>query len=78
MAKSTENQRNELFNVLKKHPVTTLEARQELFIMAPAARVFELKERGHKIITRMVEATFGSKKKIAQYVLLTGGLADGE
>jgi hypothetical protein len=46
--------------------------------MAPAARVFELKERGHKIITRMVEATFGSKKKIAQYVLLTGGLADGE
>ncbi len=75
-AKSTENQRNELFNVLQKRPITTLEARAELYIMAPAARVFELKEKGHKIITRMVEATFGSKKKIAQYVLLTGGVAD--
>lgn len=78
MSKSTDNQRKQLFHELQKHPVTTLEARQELFIMAPAARVFELKERGHKIITRMVEATFGSKKKIAQYALLTGGVADGE
>ena len=76
MSKSTENQRNQLFNVLQKRPITTLEARSELYIMAPATRVFELKGQGYKIITKMVEATFGSKKKIAQYVLLTGGVAD--
>ena len=72
MAKSTENQRNQLFNVLQKRPITTLEARSELYIMSPAPRIFELKGQGHKIVTKMVKATFGAKKKIAQYVLLTG------
>jgi hypothetical protein len=48
------------------HSITTLEARENLFIMSPASRVFELKERGFNIITQRV-----GKSRIARYVLLS-------
>lgn len=54
------------------HSITTLQARNELFIMSPAARIMELKEQGNNIITERVTATNGSKKRIARYVLLAG------
>jgi hypothetical protein len=38
--------------------------------MSIAARIFELKERGHNIQTFMVDAAFGSKRKVARYVLI--------
>ncbi|WP_250865605.1 helix-turn-helix domain-containing protein [Caballeronia sp. INSB1] len=39
---TAEGQRQRLLDALKKGPVTTIEARRDLDIMMPAARVFEL------------------------------------
>ncbi|MFI3221566.1 MAG: helix-turn-helix domain-containing protein [Methylococcaceae bacterium] len=61
------SQQHILLAELRQRHVTTLEARNELFIMSPAARVMELKERGHNIITYWVHA---GTKKIASYVLI--------
>ena len=52
---------------LLQRPLSTLQARQELFIMSIAARIFELKQQGFNISTRYIMA---GTKKIAQYVLL--------
>ena len=70
---STETQRQTVLTHLQANgSITTLYARNELYIMGIAARIFELKARGHNIHTVMVPASFGGKRKIAQYVLLTG------
>lgn len=61
------SQRQKVLEWLNKKPLTTLEARDQLFIMSIAARIFELKDRGHNIVTCKVLA---GSKKIAQYVLL--------
>lgn len=66
---SAQSQRVVILEWLRLAPMTTLQARNELYIMAPAARVFELKAQGHNIVTYWVKA---GKKKIAQYVLLDG------
>lgn len=63
----TNNQQLALLAALLQGSVTTLQARNELFIMSPAARVMELKEQGHNIITYWTEA---GKAKIAKYVLI--------
>ena len=60
-------QREKILDWLIIAPMTTLDARNELFIMSPASRVLELKHQGYKIITRMVKA---GSRKIAQYILL--------
>jgi hypothetical protein len=75
MSAETLNQQIKLLKELRHGPVTTLTAR-ELFIMHPAGRIKELKSKGHNIITRMIEASHGSKRKIAQYVLLAGDTAN--
>ncbi len=67
---STETQRQRVLEALRKAPITTLEARNELYIMGIAARIFELKAVGHNIVTHMVPVYDGGKKKIANYVLL--------
>jgi hypothetical protein len=54
---------------LQQAPLNTLQARQELYIMSIASCIFELKKRGHNIVTNKVLA---GSKKIAQYVLLSG------
>ena len=41
---NTHAQRQQALKWLEKKPLTTLEARQELYIMSIAARIFELKE----------------------------------
>lgn len=73
---TANSQRNRVLAWLRKKPLTTLQARQELYIMSIAARIFELKAKGYEIATYPVNVTHGSKRKIAQYVLLAGGVAD--
>ena len=75
MAK-TETQCTKLLEILRGQSITTLEARA-LFIMHPSGRVKDLKNKGFNIATYPVDAPHGSKKKIAQYVLFSGG-ADAE
>ena len=64
---SAKTQCQTILHALQHAPVSTLQARNELFIMSPAARVMELKEQGHNIITHKV---YAGTKKIASYVLL--------
>jgi len=61
-------QQQTILAALRQAPVSTLQARNELFIMAPAARVMELKEQGHNIVTYWTNA---GRVKIASYVLLS-------
>lgn len=70
------SQRQRVLEWLRQRPLTTLQARNQLFIMSIAARIFELKARGHNIITTMIPVKHGSKKMVAQYSLLSGGSHD--
>jgi len=46
------NQRAAILAHLKQHrSISTLEARRWLSIMSPASRIFELRRRGHNILT---------------------------
>ena len=70
---STESQRSLLLDHLKKGPLTTIQARDELGVMSPAPRVMELRRQGHNIITLWTETVdrTGTKHREGQYVLLT-------
>jgi hypothetical protein len=76
MSKVTETQCTKLLEILQHQPITTIEARA-LFIMHPSGRVKDLKDKGFNIATYPVNAPHGSKRKIAKYVLFSGG-ADAE
>lgn len=68
-------QRQRLLVWLQEKPITTLQARQELNILSPAARVFELRHQfGFNIQTMWVEefTPGGYKHRIAKYVLTPG------
>jgi len=54
---STHAQRARLLSWLEAGPIDTITARRELNILAPAARVKELKERGHSIISQRISMT---------------------
>ena len=71
---SSEAQRRRLLARLRSGPMTTLQARRELDILMPAARVFELRAIGHRIDTfRTDEATeSGKRHNVARYVLQSG------
>ncbi len=62
-------QREKALEWMRQRPLSTLQARNELFIMSIAARIFELKARGFNIVTHKIKA---GSKNIAQYVLLPG------
>lgn len=68
-------QRQRLLEALQKRPYNTFDARESLDIPHPAARVQELREQGHNIITyrRAVETDKGRHNKVAEYVLLNEG-----
>jgi len=69
---NSQCQKQRLLAYLMQHGrITTLEARTNLDVFHPAARIQELKEQGHHIITyrRMVNSGLGNHK-IAEYVLL--------
>jgi hypothetical protein len=66
---SARTQREQIIGWLSTRPLSTLQARQELFIMSIAARIFELKQEGFNIATHYIKS---GTKKIAQYILLVG------
>jgi Helix-turn-helix domain len=74
LSSNAAHQRQRILEWLQQKPLTTYEARQELDVFHPSARVQELKEQGHNIHTHWttVETPFG-KHRIAKYVLLSGG-----
>lgn len=68
----SNSQRLKILAWLLTAPLTTLQARTELDIMHPAARVKELKARGHNIVTHWtIEWSGKAKHRIASYVLLS-------
>jgi hypothetical protein len=72
---STKSQCARLLAALMKGPVTTIDARRLLDIMAPAARVFTLRHRfGKNIVTTWLDdmTTEGGVHRVARYVLLDG------
>jgi hypothetical protein len=63
----SRSQREQILAWLMTKPLSTLQARQELYVMSVAGRIFELKQQGFNITTHYIKA---GTKKIAQYVLL--------
>ncbi|HEY8160108.1 MAG TPA: helix-turn-helix domain-containing protein [Methylobacter sp.] len=56
---------------LQTATITTLQAREELDILHPAARIQELRDRGHNIITHWTTSdTSKAKHRVACYALL--------
>jgi len=68
---SSAAQRARILAHLQQQPLTTLQARADLDVMHPAARVMELRGQGHEIIThRTYEfSEVGERHCVAQYVL---------
>ena len=70
---SAAAQRARLLDALRCGPVTTIEARRNLDILMPAARVHERRHReGHEILTHRIrqETESGKLHSIARYVLI--------
>jgi hypothetical protein len=74
---SAAAQRSRVLDAMRGGPKSTIQLRRDWDVLAPAARVLELKRRGFEILTRRVhEATeCGKLHCVALYVLLheTGG-----
>ena len=72
---STDNasQRQRLLEWLLTRSISTLQARQELDVMHPAARIQELREAGHNIVTHWTTGNTGkANHRVACYALLAG------
>lgn len=65
-------QRKRLLDALRCSPVTEMEARKNLDIMMPGARIHELRKEGHLIETIHVwqPTDSGKPHSVAQYVLM--------
>jgi Helix-turn-helix domain len=72
-------QRLRALDLLRTGPKSTLQLRRDGDILAPAARILELKRRGFEILTQWVQQATecGQVHRVALYVLLreTGGQA---
>ena len=69
---SASSQRVRLLERLQRGPVDTITARTELNVLHPAARVQELREAGHHIVThrsRLEDAQGHSHAGVAVYYL---------
>lgn len=68
---SASAQRARLLDALRCAPITTLEARRNLDILMPAARVRELRLEGYRIETIRIhqETDSGKPHNVARYVL---------
>ncbi|SAK97129.1 hypothetical protein AWB75_07084 [Caballeronia catudaia] len=76
---SADAQRARLLAALEIAPVTTLEARRDLDIMMPAARIHELRHRlGKTIVTERVsrQTEAGNDHVVAMYVLMPDAQID--
>lgn len=67
-------QRARLLDALRRESLTTLEARSKLDVLHPAARVMELRRRGHSIVTVWTVdiTTEGRPHRVARYILRQG------
>lgn len=77
---SANAQRARFHTELQQGPVSTIKARHELDILAPAARVHELRHgEGLNIVTHWetIETPEGNKHRVAVYVLLPGKWTEG-
>jgi hypothetical protein len=71
LSSSTQCQKNRLIEYLQKNTrITTPQARADLDIMMPAARLFDLKVDGFNIVTNRMN--IDGHRKVAEYVLLSG------
>ena len=74
---SAAAQRARVLDAVRSGPKSTIQLRRDWDVLAPAARILELKRRGFDILTHWVhEATdCGKLHRVAQYVLMreTGG-----
>lgn len=64
---TASHQRFRLMEALREGPVSTIYARQHLDVLHPAARVQELREEGHRIVTHWTDE---ENHRVAKYVLL--------
>ncbi len=78
MNNSANAQQLRIHEYLQKHQrLTTLEAREKLDVLHPAARVQELKAMGVNIVTkRRTDYNGDSPHVVAEYVLLPGKPSD--
>jgi len=70
---SAADQRQRILERLRIAPATTIELREELDVLAPAPRIFELRHNyGYEIDSiRVVDETMpGHKHSVAQYALI--------
>lgn len=73
LSTNAAHQRQRILEWLLNKPLTTYQARQELDVFHPSARVQELKEAGHNIHTHWTTVDTGKGgHRIACYVLLGG------
>lgn len=72
---TVEEQRARMLAWLRRASLTTLQARGELDVMHPAARVMELRKAGYCIETVTVEEATpcGGLHRVARYVLVVTG-----
>lgn len=70
---STASQRQRLLEALRQRSLSTLDARRELDVMHPAARIMELRQEGENIITHWSQepTECGGLHRVARYVLLS-------
>lgn len=68
---SASSQRARLLAALRNGPLTTLEARRLLDVLHPAARVMELRQLGHNIVTAWDTdiTSEGNPHRVARYLL---------
>lgn len=71
---SSHDQRQRLLEALHRRPVSTLEARKEMDVLHPAARVMELRKQGIPVETHWTtqDTIDGRPHKVASYVLMAG------
>ncbi len=68
---SGAKQRAAILSRLKRGPLTSIDARERMGILAPATRIFELRVQGHQIDTRLClfNDAQGRRHKVAEYTL---------
>ncbi|MGZ5018693.1 MAG: helix-turn-helix domain-containing protein [Methylobacter sp.] len=75
MSHNAKAQCHKLLQALRQKPLSTLDARRELDILHPGARIQELKAAGHNIVTHWSKelSECGKLHRVARYVLLSTG-----
>lgn len=73
---SNPTQCNRILDYMLTHgSITQFDAMRDLGVMRLGARIFELKERGHKIIDEMIEVKdrHGNKCHVKRYMMIGDG-----